>query len=51
MAALVEQSMIEPDTRKIDPWETPDIFDCSDNTVLIYSAGPDQQERIEDDIR
>lgn len=48
---LVAEGMIEDDTRRADPWETPYIFECSGSKVAVYSAGPDKQDGTEDDVR
>jgi prepilin-type N-terminal cleavage/methylation domain-containing protein len=48
---LLEEGIIEDDTRTVDPWETPYIFHCSDSKVVAASAGPDKIEGTEDDLR
>ena len=48
---LVAEGMIEDDTRRADPWNTPYIFDCADAKIAVFSAGPDKLEGTEDDIR
>ena len=48
---LVEEEIIEPDTRREDPWETQYIIECAGSRADVFSAGPDKTSGTEDDIR
>ena len=50
LESLLEEEIIESDTRLEDPWKTPFVIDCEGPRPTVFSAGPDKEAGTEDDI-
>ena len=50
ISQLVQEKHLDPGQSTNDPWSQPYTFVCSDDDVMVISAGPDKKKGTKDDI-
>lgn len=51
MSQLIQEKELDSATNTADPWQQPYILSCTDDDVIVASAGPDKKKGTPDDIR
>ncbi|HEY6559786.1 MAG TPA: type II secretion system protein [Polyangiaceae bacterium] len=51
ISQLVQEKQLDPGQNNNDPWGQPFVLQCSDDEVIVSSAGPDKKAGTKDDIR
>ncbi len=51
ISQLVQEKQIDSATNTNDPWGQPYTLTCTDDEVIVTSAGPDKKKGTKDDIR
>jgi general secretion pathway protein G len=50
VSQLVQEKHLDPGANTSDPWGTAYILNCTDDDVIVTSAGPDKKKGTKDDI-
>ncbi|MBN2196576.1 MAG: prepilin-type N-terminal cleavage/methylation domain-containing protein [Polyangiaceae bacterium] len=50
VSQLIEERILDKGTNTSDPWNQPFTIQCTDNDVIVTSAGPDKKKGTADDI-
>jgi len=50
MSQLVQEKLLDPGQTTNDPWGQPFTMNCSEEGVVVISAGPDKKKGTKDDI-
>lgn len=51
ISQLVQEKYLDPGASTSDPWGQPYTLTCTDDEVVVTSAGPDKKKGSSDDIR
>lgn len=51
MSQLVQEKVLDPGANTNDPWGTPYALTCTEDDVIVSSAGPDKKKGSKDDIK
>jgi general secretion pathway protein G len=51
ISQLVQEKQLDPGQNNNDPWGQPYVLQCTEDEVIVTSAGPDKKAGTRDDIR
>jgi general secretion pathway protein G len=51
ISQLVQEKQLDPGANTNDPWGTAYALNCTEDDVIVSSAGPDKKKGTKDDIR
>jgi general secretion pathway protein G len=50
ISQLVQEKQLDPGANTSDPWGTAYVLNCTEEDVIVTSAGPDKKKGTKDDI-
>ncbi|HMJ11428.1 MAG TPA: type II secretion system protein GspG, partial [Polyangiaceae bacterium] len=51
ISQLIQEKQLDPGQNNNDPWGQPYVLQCTEEEVIVISAGPDKKAGTKDDIR